>query len=94
MLLEGRMVVPLLGVEVLTGREHEEASELLVMLMYINRPRCKRVHDGKIHGLNTDDVCTFLYIKTTPVPKNRKHCLSLLLKSFFASESHLTKLNL
>lgn len=48
---------------------------------------------GKIHGLNTDDVCALQHIKITPHQKRKECSLSLLLKSFLASESPLIKLH-
>lgn len=35
------------------------------MLTQINRSRCKCAHNGKMLGINTDDVYTFLHIKIT-----------------------------
>ena len=75
MLLEDQMV-PLWGREVLTEREQKEASELLAMMIQGNRSRCRCVHNGKIYGLNGDDVRTFLYIKITrPLPPREKNTL-------------------
>lgn len=80
------------------GEEHwlqRRTGRLLVMLIQINRSRCQCAHNGKMHGVNTDDVYTFLHIKITKTKGERRQesRLSLLLKSFFASESPLIKLN-
>lgn len=47
--IRSQEVVALWELGVLTGRQHEEACELLVTLIRVSRCRCQCVHNGRTH---------------------------------------------
>lgn len=63
------------------------------MLTQINRSRCKCAHNGKMRGINTDDVYTFLHIKITKRKEKKRKQSKSIAKVFLCFRVPSDKLN-